>query len=195
MGIAEYLKVDAYATIFLVGSDENLGKYRHPMPSNKPVRKTVLIHPGMRRYGQHCLITRMFTFGQPDEKLVRDYDFLNMLQAHTLSMCKPGAKLGDIIESRRQLVYDSGYGAEWDMHYPGGFTEYFVGTAQWGIDNEPIEENMCLDWYLTVTGAKVEELVLITNDGPDLLSVQGYWPTKKYTYNGQTFDLPDIRVL
>lgn len=194
MAIAEYLKEDAYASIFLIGSGERLNRYRHPVPSDKQLEKVVLIHPGMRRYGQHCLITRMFCFGEAPEKLRKDYDFLNLLQAQTLSMCRPGVRLGDIIEARRQLVFESGYEKEWQLHYPGGFTEYYVGTAQWGIDNEPICENMCLDWYLTVTGAKVEELALIKNDGIELLSVNGFWPVKQYTYNGQTFELPDILI-
>lgn len=194
LAVAEFAKEEAYAAIFLVGSGEGLEKYRHPVPWDSPLGKVVLIHPGMRRYGQHYLVTRMFCFGEVPEKLRRDYDFLNLLQAHTLSMCRPGVRLGDIIESRRQLVFEMGYEKEWGLHYPGGITEYHVATPQWGLDNEPILETMCLDWYLTVTGAKVEELAMIQKDGPELLSVNGFWPVKEYTYNGQTFCLPDLLV-
>lgn len=194
LAVAEFAKEEAYAAIFLVGSTSGLRQYRHPVPSDRPIGNVVLIHPGMRRYGQHCLVTRMFCFGEVPEKLRQDYDFLNLLQAHTLSMCRPGVRLGDIIESRRQLVFEKGYEKEWALHYPGGFTEYHVATPQWGLDNEPILETMCLDWYLTVTGAKVEELAMIHQEGPELLSVNGFWPTKEYSYNGQSFQLPDLLV-
>ena len=194
IGMAEFSRIQAYPTIFLIGSDDRIERFRHPVPTDKPVAKTVLIHPGMRRYGQHCLITRMFCFGEVPDKLRKDYDFLNMLQAQTLSLCKPGVGLRDIAECRRQLFFDSGREKEWSLHYPGGLTEYYVGTAQWVIDNEPILDRMCLDWYITVTGAKVEELSLIGETGPELLSVRGYWPTKDFTYNGRTFSLPDILV-
>lgn len=192
--LSEYAKQEAHPEVLLIGSDWRIEAHRHPVPTDKTLEKTLLIHPAMNRFGQNCCITRMVSFGEPDEKLRRDYDFLNLLQAQALAMTKPGARMGDIAARRKALLQEHGYGKEWEHHYPGSFTGYFIGTAQWVIDDEVILEGMCFDWFITVSGAKVEELAIAASDGAELLSVKGHWPTKEFAFEGKTYALPDILV-
>jgi Xaa-Pro dipeptidase len=55
-----------------------------------------------------------------------------------------------------------------------------------------VELNQAYDWFITITGAKVEELGINTDKGRELLSVTGKWPTKEYKFNGQNFNVPQI---
>lgn len=52
--------------------------------------------------------------------------------------------------------------------------------------------NQAFDWFVTITGVKVEELSINTNEGIEICSIRDNWLTKQYEYNGKAFNLPQI---
>lgn len=191
--LMEYGREGATPKVLLVGSDERIAKYRHPNASDKKAEKLVLLHPAAEKRGLHANITRMVYFGDKlPEELNRKYELLNLLQAQTVSMLRPGVRYHEILNERRRILKEHGCEEEFFNHYPGATTGYFIGSAQPIIDNEVIGERMVYDWFLTVTGAKVEELTASGRDGGKVLSAAGAWPLKEYAYKGFTCKLPVI---
>jgi Xaa-Pro aminopeptidase len=179
--------------VLLVGSDERIAKYRHPNASDKKIEKLLLFHTAADKYGMHAVISRMVYFG---DKLPIDiekkYELLNRCQASTFSMLKPGGRFAPMLEARKAILAEAGMLNEFDNHLPGAFTGYFIGGCGPVIANEKIVDTMCFDWFMTVTGAKVEELSMATPAGGRVLSVSGAWPVKEYSVGDYKCQLPQI---
>ena len=196
MFLYEYGKINATPEVLLIGSDERIAAYRHPNPSDKKVEKLVLLHPGLRKWGLHANVTRMMYFGDtlPDD-IKSKYELANMLQAQAISMCIPGEKFHRILDVRKELLEAAGFGDEWEKHFPGGITGYLLCDASvCGNRDSQVVLNQAYDWFVTITGVKVEELSINTARGREIPSVAGGWPVKEHTYNGHTFKLPEIMM-
>lgn len=188
----EYGKQFSVPKVLLVGSDERIGKYRHPVPSNKKIEKTVLLHAAADIHGMHSNITRMFSFGKPTEELEERYNVLNQALASACALLIPGEKPREILERRKQIFAEHGLEVEYGNHYPGAVTGYWFGSAEPILQNKPIMDTQCFDWFITITGAKVEELVMATPKGGEVLSASGVWPLQTYCEKGFCVELPKI---
>ena len=55
-------------------------------------------------------------------------------------------------------------------------------------------ERQAYDYFITITGAKFEELTLLTEDGVEVASLGPGWPTRSVqTPNGETV-VPDVLI-
>lgn len=194
MLLYECAKHNIQCDVLLVGSDERIFKYRHPNPSDKKIDKYVLLHPAARKWGLHVNVTRMmYIGGSIPEEIERKYDAVSMIEAAVISMCEPGTSFSQILEVQKKLYKELGYEDEWKNHYPGGITGYMVADPTLSKDPANIVvPNQAYDWFITITGVKVEELSINKGSGQEILSVSGQWPVKQYTYNGKTFALPKV---
>ena len=190
--LGEYGKLGMIPKVVLIGTDERIARYRHPVATGKKLEKTVLLHVAAEHYGLHANITRMICFGAIPGQLSADYDFLNRLQAMIAASLCPGTFFGKILETRRKMMEQYGVLNEYDNHYPGSTTGYFIGNADPLINNELVAATQCFDWFLTLTGCKVEELIQAGQDGGRILSVLGNWPTREYTWQDYKCKLPMI---
>ncbi len=179
--------------VLLVGSDERISKYRHPNASDKKLEQILLLAPAADKFGLHCNISRMAVYGNDIPKqLAEKYELLNQCLAVTASLCIPGTGMGEVVSARRPILEDAGLTEEYFNHYPGATTGYFMGSSQPLIENQLIKETQCFDWFITVTGAKVEELVMAGERGGMVLSAAGTWPVKPYPAGDYRCDLPWI---
>ena len=190
-----YGKLSMTPKVLLVGTDERIEKYRHPCASPRKLEKLVLIHPAAEKNNLHANITRMIYFGDKlPEELEKKYDLLNFLQAQFFSMAKPGIGYRDIYDERKKLLEEKGYPDEWKYHAMGCVTGYVIGIDQPFFNNEVVKTNTPLDIYITLRGAKVEELAMTTDKGAEVLSATGKWPLKNYEYYGSSYKFPAIML-
>ena len=197
MLLYEYGKDNIQCDVLLVGSDERIFNYRHPCPSPKTVDKYVLLHSVARKWGLHANVTRSIYFGDNIPKEIQTkYDAVSQIEAAVISMCQPGISYYDILLEQKKLYKMLGYENEWKNHYPGGITGYMVCDPQLSFDRKNVTRmNEAYDWFITITGTKVEELSITTDKGQEILSVSGIWPTKEYSYNNKKFELPVIKIV
>lgn len=190
----DYSRAGIAIEVLLVGGIERLSRYRHPVPSAQPLGSTVLLHPAVVRGGIHANITRMVQLGAPLSAELEDkYRLLCQLQATTLQMCLPGREFSEIFRRRRELLEEGGYPDEWENHFPGGPTGYVLARGDWGAKaGLRVSDGQLFDWFITVTGAKVEELTVTHQGRREILSQAGHWPTKPFTAEGLTLDVPWI---
>lgn len=190
--VSRYAEADMFTKVVLVGSDERLLKYRHPNASGKRVEKIVLLHPAACYRGIHINSTRMVSFGDIPQKLKEDYDLLNLLETQTMSLMRPGIRFRDILKERKRLLTEYGRGGEADLHYPGALTGYLLASAQPYLEDRMFTDRMSMDNFVTVSGAKVEEVSISGENGAELISAGYSWPTKTYCYEDNTYYLPTI---
>lgn len=177
--------------VLLVGGDGRIARYRHPLPSEHRIERVAMIHLVGMKQGLCAAVSRMLSFGPAPEQLERDYDLLNQLQAAAFARLVPGGHHGVILEERKRILREQGRAGEYENHFPGGDVGYYLGSSAPFLEDRPIQDTACYDIYLTLTGSKVEELVMATEGGGKILS-QGYWPTKRYRIGSYSCDLPVI---
>jgi len=196
MLLYEYAKYNIQCDVLLIGTDERIFKYRHPAPSGATLGKYVLIHTAARQGGLHCNVTRSIYFDDRlPENIRKAYHMVSTIEANCMSRCVNGTRWSDIFQEYKDLLSESEFSEDWRGHYPGGRTGYFVCQPDLSMDSENvILESETYDWFITVTGAKVEELGLNCNQEFRILSNTGLWPSKNFTANGKTFSLPQIML-
>lgn len=196
MLLYEYAKLDAIPEVILVGIDERIGKYRHCIPAGKKVGKTLVIHPALRMGGLHANVARMIHFGDDlPQDIMKRHEAANSIMATALSMCVPGRKFVDIHKELECRFAAFGYEEEWKKHFIGGITGYMLADDSVCFNPEAeVSINQVYDWFVTITGVKVEELGLCSSKGREFVSVTGRWPAKEYEAAGQIFKLPQILI-
>jgi len=195
MLLSEYTSRGIACDVLLIGSDERVSKYRHPVPSEKPIQRHVLLHPAICGWGLHANVTRQVYFNSVPEEIERRYDAACRIQAASIAQCVPGRRFQDILEVQKRLYEETGYADEWRNHFQGAVTGYILADPTPSLDPHAcISANQAYDWFITITGVKVEELSINTGDSREVCSASGQWPTKRYSCDGQVFGLPQILV-
>jgi Xaa-Pro dipeptidase len=194
MFLTEYSREQMCCDVLLIGSDERIAKYRHPTPSDKRIDRLVLLHPAVRWRGLHANVTRMVYFGDriPADVAAR-YEAASRVEAAAISQCVPGKKFGEILETEKRVYAETGYPEEWRNHFQGGITGYILADPTLCMDpRAEVSPNQAFDWFITITGVKVEELSISGEKGPEVLSAAGAWPVRTYEHGGIPLRLPEI---
>ena len=196
MLLYEYGKLGALPEVILVGIDERIANYRHCIPSGKKVGKMVLMHTALKMDGLHANVARTLNFGDNiSPEIVKRYDAANMILASIISMCSSGQKFADIHRNVKRWFAEFGYADEWEKHFVGGSTGYMLVDFSVCFDpNAEITSRHSFDWFVTITGAKVEELILCNDKNIEVASITGKWPTKEYNVGNTKIQLPEILI-
>ena len=131
-----------------------------------------------RRHGLICAVTRMraFTPLTPAERAT--YSGLLAIEAAYLDATRPGARIGDIVAAGTAAYAAHGFPAdEWHAHHQGGPNGYTTRDylASPATDHVAVERQ-AFAWNPSGGGFKVEDTVLATADGVEILSPDPDWP-------------------
>ena len=192
MIVAEYGLKGFVSTVVLVGSDERLLKYRHPIPSPKIIEKTLLFVLCPRKYGLHIPITRMVCFGGVLEtETERRFEAASTIAAHCIAKSKPGEKFSEILYMQKSLYKELGYENEWNNHFQGGITGYIPNDSTLCLDpNAVVQDSQTFNWFITITGVNTEDTYLSGKN--EILTRSGMWPLKSYKIEGTEIQLPAV---
>jgi Xaa-Pro dipeptidase len=180
-------------SVLLVGSDERLYKYRHCLPTQKPVKNLLLMHVAGQRLGLHANITRMLHFGALPEDLKIRHKAVSYIHSQILHSLKPGAYFSHVFDVIKGAYAETGFEGEWQGHVQGGPAGYEACYPMLLLDAEArVSVNQTYDWLVTVPGTKTEELSLLTEGGAELLSFGVGWPELTFEIGGKPYHMPDI---
>jgi antitoxin VapB len=189
----EYALAGMTIDVLIVGFDERITRYRHPMPSGNTLQRYALLHPAARRWGLHANITRLVHFGEPRPEIGRAMDGVATVGAHVAAMLAPGVPFADILAEQIRLYRVLGYAGEWMHHFQGGITGYTLADATRCQDPEArVAERQAFDYFITITGAKFEEFMLLTEDGIEFASLDPDWPTRTLETPKGEITVPDV---
>ncbi len=192
--VAEFLKQDfinegADADSFpaIVSFGANAADPHHG-PDDTILKKgdVVLIDMGCKYHGYCSDMTRTFFCKEASEDQLEIHDLVREANEYAESVIKPGVKLCDIDSAARGMIAEKGYGPNFnhrlghfigrDVHEKGDVSATNQNVVKPGMIFS-IEPGIYLEGYF---GVRVEDLVLVTEDGCQPLNKVD----KKYKFIG-----------
>jgi len=193
---AQFWKNGIQPTVLLIAFDERIQNYRHPLPTDNPLKKYAMLSVCGRKRGLVTSITRMASLGPVDEDRKARHQAVSNVLACLFANTRPGAVAKEIFARAIQAYETNGYGEEWKLHPQGGMAAY--ASREWvaNIDNNHlIKVNQAFAWNPTITGTKAEETIVTLEHGNEVLTHTGKYVYLAAQYQNETLLLPDILVL
>lgn len=177
----------------LIGSDDRIFKYRHPMPTDKKIEKSLMCVLGGEKKGLNVSMTRMVYFAPVPKELQEKYEKLRYIFASMQRVMKEGMPYLEYFEKIVKLYEEVGYKEEWKLHHQGGPTGY--GCREFVVqpsNKDCIHAGQAYAWNPTITGTKCEETTFLGKDGLLTFTRTKEWPCKTIATPYGNFDVVDI---
>jgi Xaa-Pro aminopeptidase len=181
------------AIVNLVATDDRVFSFRHPLPVDKKMERYAMVVLCGRSWGLVCSVTRLVHFGKLPDEIRRKADAVAYVDATFIHHTLPGKYLGDIFQTAVQAYADQGYGGEWKLHHQGGPAGYepreYLGLPG---SQDKVFIGQTYAWNPSITGAKSEDTILVTENGNEVLTVIPGWPVIKVSLEDKVYQRPDI---
>jgi Xaa-Pro aminopeptidase len=167
--------------VLLVAGAQRVARHRHPLPTAAPAGDLVMVVVCARRHGLWANLTR-FVAARPLTATEADaQQRLLRVEAAFLDGTRPGRPVRDAFAAGTAAYAKHGFDpGEWRHHHQGGPTGYLsrdhLATAEC---TEAVEDAQAFAWNPSVPGLKVEDTVLATSAGPEVLTVDPAWPAQE----------------
>lgn len=151
------------------------GGFRHPLPTAGVLGDRAMVVVCGRRDGLIANATRWVGESVDEEPLLG-------VERAFLDASAPGARLDEAFEAGAAAYARFGFDAdEWQRHHQGGPTGYAGRDPRATASTvDLLVENQAFAWNPTAPGLKVEDTMLRTADGWEVLTVDGRWPSVDY---------------
>ena len=169
----------------IVSFGANAGDPHHE-PDDTALKRgdVVLFDIGGRRRNYCSDMTRTFFWGEPDEETAHIYDIVRRANEAAEALIAPGVRMCDLDRAARGVIEDAGYG-QYFTHRLGhsiGLQDHEPGDVS--LANEQVvEPGMTFSIepgiYLPGrTGVRIEDLVLVTESGVEILNAYPHDPVR-----------------
>src|SRR3990172_12718097 len=142
------------AIVNLIGTDERIFAYRHPLPTDKALRRYAMLVLCGRKWGLVCSLTRLIHFGPAPNELKERIQATAQINAALIKATRPGRTLGEVFAQAQQSYARLGYPDEWQKHHQGGMAGYepreLVAIPG---SQEMVGEGQVFAWNPSITGA------------------------------------------
>jgi Xaa-Pro aminopeptidase len=178
----------------LIATDERIFNFRHPLPTAKVMDRYAMLVLCGRKDGLVCSVTRLVYFGALPDELRTKIAACASIDAKVNFGSKPGKTLDEMFMLLKNAYAADGFADEWKLHHQGG-TAGYAAREFLAVPGETatLDTNMVCAWNPSITGVKVEDSVLITADGPEVLTEIAGWPTVDIDVDGVIFPRPVIK--
>jgi len=153
--------------------------HRHPLPTDAPLGDRAMLVVCGRRHGLIANATRWVRFGPADPGETDAARRILDVEAAFLDATVPGARLADVFATGTAAYGSHGFDAhEWTRHHQGGAAGY-AGRDPRAVPGVPdvVQLGQPFAWNPTAHGVKVEDTVLVGDDGIEVLTLDPRWPT------------------
>ena len=184
------------AVVNLVGADDRIQKYRHPVPTDRRWEKVLMMVVCARRGGLIASLTRIVYCGNPPDDLRRRTRAAASVNAQLLAATRPGVSGSELYRIAARAYAEEGYRGEEQLHHQGGASGY--RTRDWVAHpacTESVELDQAFAWNPSITGTKVEETCIASADGVEVLTATPDWPQIPVTVSGREYLSPDVLCL
>lgn len=166
------------APVLLVGADDRIARYRHPLPTGLSIRKRAMLVAVAERWGLHVALTRMRELEPATPDLERRRAATSDVLEAMLTATAPGRTLGSILEAAQGAYADAGVPDEWRLHHQGGLLGYRP-RERLATPGDPtvLTAGMAVAWNPSITGTKVEASYLITDSSGQLRALTAAEPS------------------
>ncbi len=189
--------IGADSIVTLVAADERLRLFRHPAPTDLCWNKTAMIVVCARRRGLIASLTRILCAGSVPDDLRSRTRAIAEVNASLLAATKPGASGTELYEIAARAYNDAGFPGEEHLHHQGGAAGY--RTRDWVAHpacTERVQDSQAFAWNPSITGSKIEETCIATNEGIEIITTTPGWPSILVESDSDAeYLLPDVLSL
>ena len=162
---------DVGTAVLLVAADERIERYRHQLPTAKAAQAAVIVVVVAERWGLHVATTGTLSFGPLSEASRRELAAVREIERVMHERTRPGARLRDVFDAARTAYAKVGYPEEWRRLHVGGTIGYQPREVVASFDDDDvIETGMAFAWNPSLGAAKVEDTLLLTETGEELVT-------------------------
>lgn len=180
----------------LIASDKRIYHYRHPLPTSRQVERYAMAVLCFRRSGLIASVTRLIHFGPLPGDLRERARTLARIDACIIAGTQPGRTLGDLFALARAAYTDAGYPEAIEEHHQGGLAGYLtreeIATP---TSTTQIAVNQTFAWNPSIRGVKSEDTIVLTANGPEVLTAPKDWPVWNVEVDGKTIARPAILIV
>lgn len=178
----------------LIATDERIFNYRHPTFTGKKLARYAMLVLCGRSQGLVVSLTRLIHFGQLPVELTQKSEAVARVDAAMIAATRPGRTLGQVFEDTTAAYAAVGYPDEWKLHHQGGPAAYEPRESV-AVPGSPdkVFAGQAYAWNPSITGAKSEDTVLVTEQGFEVLTEMPGWPSFELSAGG--FQLRRPRIL
>lgn len=181
--------------LILIGSDERIFAYRHPIPKDKKIRKYVMVVVCAERDGLIVNMTRFVYFGLLPQELKEKLYAVAKVNASFTTNTRPGKKVADIFQEGIRTYGEVGYPDEWKFHHQGGAAGYetrdYIATP---VSSHIVQPNQAFTWNPSIKGVKSEDTILVNETENEIITDDPEWPKIEVEYNGEKISSSGILV-
>ena len=158
--------------VVLVAGDERQRLHRHPLPTSAALGRHALLAITAERSGLHVSMTRLVSFGPPDDGLERLVRACAEVDAAYLEASQPGTTVGDVFAEGARAYAQHGFPEEWRGHHQGGLIGY-RGREVFAVPGQStvLPTSCAVAWNPSITGgAKSEDTALVSELGIEVVT-------------------------
>jgi Xaa-Pro aminopeptidase len=179
--------------LYLAATDERAYNYRHGIPTDKPLRKLLILSVNGRYKGLITTVTRMAYFGKRDETLLKAFEDACDVECRCVAAIKVGTDDLNAYRACRQGYEETGHADMWPLHGQGGAQSYnnrdYMVTE---TSHRITAENQGYCFNPVIDGTKAEDAFICTSGGPVFITKPISFPVVEREYGGLHFRLPGL---
>jgi Xaa-Pro aminopeptidase len=183
---------DLEPVVLLVAGESRIKQFRHPLPTTNIIGSIAMGVMCARRKGLIASVTRIIHFGDIDVEVRETYQRLLNVESAFLNGTKVGATLAEAFKAGESEYLKQGFARdEWTKHHQGGPTGYLPRDFP-AHEKTPqiIGVNNAIAWNPSADGLKVEDTVITTSGGLEVITHDPEWPSIEIAGRGR----PDIAI-
>jgi Xaa-Pro aminopeptidase len=169
--------IRARAIVSLVGSDDRLRRYRHPVPTATSWRTVVMLALCAERDGLVVSLSRIVAARAPEDLGPRTHATASVF-GRLLDATRPGATGADLYRVAAEAYTAAGFPGEERHHHQGGAIGY--RAREWVAhprSQEVVQARQAFAWNPTIAGTKIEDTALAIDGHVELITTSPDWPT------------------
>ncbi|WP_183501240.1 M24 family metallopeptidase [Microbacterium invictum] len=161
--------------VILVSGSGRLA-HRHPLPTTDPLGTRAMLVVCGRRHGLIANATRWVGDTGADDARILE------VEAGFFAATRPGARLDEAFAAGCAAYGAAGFEAgEWQNHHQGGPTGYAGRDPRATAEvRDAVVSHHAFAWNPSAPGAKVEDTVLVTDAGIEVLTLDPRWPARTH---------------
>ena len=181
--------------VLLVGADDRLDQFRHPLPTDRIVQRIFMIAVCAERDGLISACSRLASFAPLSAEWTDKHQACATVDAALWSRTLVGETLGDIFAEAIQAYDTVGFPDQWRHHHQGGSIGYQPREVRASpAQTTPVLADQAFAWNPSIAGAKCEDTILCRPSGPVQLAGTTDWPTVEGRWKGFAVDRPAILI-
>ncbi len=181
--------------VCLIGSDDRLKKYRHPIPKLKKIEDIFMVAVCVQKYGITVSLSRIVSFKKLSDDILKRFNAVIEIDANYIKGTTSGRSTDDIIKDGLEIYKKHKYENDFLLHHQGGAIGYltrdYCATGQSG---EVVNNRQAFSWNPTISKVKSEDTFIVFGNNQEILTLSNSWPQVKVETKYGNIYRPDILI-